>query len=78
MYLKSDHGKIDLGSNQATSLKEKIMAEEICISCGEQEAIHDGMCSDCLSMMSFVDTDPVVDDCGYRQCDCEDYPCCGH
>jgi len=54
------------------------MTEEICISCGEQEAIHDGMCSDCLSMMSFVDTDPVVDDCGYRHCDCEDYPCCGH
>lgn len=57
------------------------MTDEICVACGEQEAIHDGMCSDCLQMGGYgmnPDLDFVEDDAGFRTCDCEDYPCCGH
>jgi hypothetical protein len=56
---------------------------QICVACGEQEAVHDEMCVDCnisvMEVMGFADVGfSYDDDPGYRTCNCEDYPCCGH
>ena len=57
------------------------MAEQICIACGEQEAISEGMCQDCNAATYDMNPDlgfSYDDDLGFRSCNCEDYPCCGH
>jgi hypothetical protein len=62
---------------------------EVCDVCGEQEVdtdqFPDCVCSDC-SDVSFLEATisffeyvgGVADDIGFRECNCEDYPCCGH
>jgi uncharacterized cysteine cluster protein YcgN (CxxCxxCC family) len=63
---------------------------DMCDICGEIEVdldqFPDGVCSDCAGGCSFDATDEdsvyfggvVPEDIGFRTCNCEDYPCCGH
>ncbi len=60
------------------------MAKEACITCGELDWLNeDGECGACEesfleAAVDFVTGRFIADDPGYRSCNCEDYPCCGH
>ena len=54
--------------------RSMIMTDTICY-CGEAEAIHEGLCADCLAMETY-EAFPILDDPGLS-CHCEDSPCCG-
>lgn len=55
---------------------------EMCDECGEQYQYKYGLCKQCLDLgMTSPELDPgafIPDNPGYRYCNCEDYPCCGH
>lgn len=59
---------------------------DMCDCCGEVEVdldlYPDGVCSECAGVTNEETMEyyggVIVDDIGYRSCECEDYPCCGH
>lgn len=65
----------------------------VCEICGEADVdldiTSDGVCEVCAGGSTFLEstvdffgfvggTSDIMDDVGYRSCNCEDFPCCGH
>lgn len=52
---------------------------KFCDECGEEHNENGMLCADCFeAMKEQYGEDEVTNDPGFRVCNCEDHPCCGH